>query len=104
MIELFANVVVDAPIQRCFDITRSIDVHQDSSILIRGRAVAGKVGGLSDLGDETTWSARFFGMRFRVRTKVTEMEVPIAAVVGFTTRLCGVLEQDNLRAANVIFS
>ncbi len=76
MIELVAEVFVAAPIQRCFDLTRSVDAHRDSSTLIDGTPVAGRVAGLSELGDETTWSARFFGVRFRVRTKIVAMEAP----------------------------
>ncbi|QDT14883.1 SRPBCC family protein [Alienimonas californiensis] len=76
MLELSADVLVAAPVRRCFDLTRSVDAHRDSSTLIGGRPVAGRVSGLSESGDETTWSARFFGMRFRVRTKITAMEAP----------------------------
>ncbi|MFT5328822.1 MAG: ligand-binding SRPBCC domain-containing protein [Planctomycetaceae bacterium] len=73
MIKLRSSVDIRAPIERCFDIARSVDVHKDTSTLIRGRAIAGKRTGLSDLGDETTWSARFFGLRFKIRTRVTRM-------------------------------
>ena len=78
VIELFAEVSVAAPVRRCFDLTRSVEAHRDSSTLIGGRPVAGRVAGLSELGDETTWSARFFGVRFRVRTKITAMNAPAA--------------------------
>ena len=76
MLELLSSVRVHAPIERCFDITRSIDAHERSSVLIRGKAVAGQTTGLSELETETTWSASFFGFRFRVRTRVIEMEKP----------------------------
>ena len=78
MIELFADVLVAAPVRRCFDLTRSVEAHRDSSTLIGGRPVAGRVAGLSELGDETTWSARFFGVRFRVRTRIVAMDAPAA--------------------------
>ena len=74
---LVSKVVVNAPIERCFDITRSIEAHEDTSILIGGRAVSGTTTGLSELGDETTWSAGFFGLRFKVRTRIEELEAPI---------------------------
>ena len=73
---LISRVVVNAPIERCFDITRSIEAHEDTSILIKGKAVGGKTRGLSELGDETTWSARFLGCRFKVRTRIIEMNAP----------------------------
>ena len=78
MIQLTADVLVAAPASRCFDVTRSVDAHRDSSTLIGGRPVAGTVAGLSELGDETTWSARFCGLRFRVRTKIVAMEAPVS--------------------------
>jgi hypothetical protein len=76
MLELFAETLVAAPARRCFDLTRSIEAHRDSSALIGGRPVGGKVAGLSGPGDETTWSARFLGLRFRVRTKIVAMNPP----------------------------
>ena len=76
VIELSAEALVAAPVRRCFDLTRSVEAHRDSSTSIGGRPVAGKVSGLSGPGDETTWSARFFGVRFRVRTRIVAMEAP----------------------------
>ena len=78
VIELFAEVSVAAPVRRCFDLTRSVEAHRDSATLIGGRPVAGRVAGLSELGDETAWSARFFGVRFQVRTRITAMDAPAA--------------------------
>ena len=94
MIELSAEVSVAAPVRRCFDVTRSVEAHRDSSTLIGGRPVAGKVAGLSELGDETTWSARFFGVRFRVRTRVVAMDAPAAYREERVAGLCRAFEHD----------
>ena len=76
MIELRIETEVLAPRERCFDLVRSVDFHTDSSRIIAGKAVAHRVSGLSELGDRTTWSARFFGVRFRLTTEIRQYERP----------------------------
>ena len=70
------TVHVRAPATRCFDLTRSVDLHVDSSTAIAARAVGGRRTGLSGPGDWTTWSARFFGLRFRLTTGVDHFAPP----------------------------
>lgn len=72
------SVVVNAPIRRCFDLTRSIEFHQASSVGINAVAEKGRVSGLSELGDRTTWSARFLGFRFKLEMEVTEFVCDVA--------------------------
>lgn len=69
-------MLVLAPSERCFDLARSIELHQLSARPISGRAIAGRVSGLAEFGDRTTWSARFFGMRFSLTTQITHFERP----------------------------
>jgi len=76
MLVLTATIEINAPAERCFDLTRSVDVHVASSGLIDGQAIAGRMSGLSELGDETTWSARFFGIRFHLVCEITELIRP----------------------------
>lgn len=76
MIRLKAQIEIHATPERCFDLARSVELHADSSQLIRGRAVAGHVRGLADAGHWTTWSARFFGVRFRLTTRITDFNRP----------------------------
>jgi hypothetical protein len=68
--------VIHAPIQCCFDLTRSIDVHVYTARGISGKATAGKTSGLAELGDITTWSAKFFGLRFNLTTKIVSSHAP----------------------------
>ena len=70
------EVHVRAPVARCFDLTRSIDLHADSSTDIAARAVGGRRSGLSGPGDTTVWSARFFGLRFRLTTLIENFSPP----------------------------
>ena len=76
MIEISESLLIVAPIERCFDLTRSVDLHVASGAPLDGRAEDGLTSGLSGLNDETTWSARFFGIRFRVTTRVVAIDRP----------------------------
>lgn len=76
MIRIRTETEIFAPGERCFDCARSIELHAASSRVIGGRAVAHRTAGLATLGDKTTWSARFFGMRFALTTQITEFERP----------------------------
>ena len=84
MITLRTQTVTLAPPERCFDLTRSVDLHADSASVIHGKAVAGRTAGLSMLDDRTTWSARFFGMHFSLTTEITAFDRPL----GFSDVLC----------------
>ena len=76
MITIHHEVRVRAPAERCFDLTRSVDLHVDSSTDIAARAVGGRAHGLSADGDCTTWSARFCGLRFAMTTRVEDFAPP----------------------------
>lgn len=76
MIRLRTEILILAPVARCFDLARSVDLHQESARPIDGRAIAGRTSGLAELHDCTTWSARFFGLRFSLATRITQFEPP----------------------------
>ena len=76
MIVLHTEAIVNAPAARCFDLARSIDAHQASATMIRGKAVGGKLSGLAGAGDETQWSAQFFGVRFKLTTRIERYNRP----------------------------
>ena len=78
MIRLTTETEILAPVDRCFHLARSVDLHADSSRLIRGRAIAGHIRGLAEDGDWTTWSARFFGVRFCLTTRIADFDRPHA--------------------------
>lgn len=74
--KLVSTRTIHAPLERCFDLTRSVDVHVYTSRTIAGRAIGGKRHGLAALGDQTTWSARFFGIRCALTTEIQRCEAP----------------------------
>ena len=67
---------IRAPIERVFDLARSIDAHIDSSSRSGEVAVAGRTSGLIGLGETVTWSAVHFGFRQRLTVEITEFERP----------------------------
>ena len=73
-IELF--IEINAPIEICFDLARSIDLHVRSTAQTNERAVAGVTTGLIGLGDTVTWEATHFLVRQRLTVEITEFDRP----------------------------
>ncbi|HEY3756754.1 MAG TPA: SRPBCC family protein [Opitutaceae bacterium] len=67
---------INAPIARVFDLSRSIDVHQESQTHHRERAIAGRTAGLIEQGEQVTWEATHFGIRQRLTSRIVEMRPP----------------------------
>jgi ligand-binding SRPBCC domain-containing protein len=71
------HTVIAAPIERCFDLSRDIELHMRSTEQTREIAVAGVTKGLIEMGEEVTWDAHHFGVRQRLTTKITVFSRPI---------------------------
>lgn len=67
---------IRAPIELCFDLSRSIDVHMASTTPSRERAVEGVTSGLIGPGETVTWEAVHFGVRQRLTSKITAYRRP----------------------------
>jgi ligand-binding SRPBCC domain-containing protein len=65
-----------APIEVCFDLARSIDLHTSSMAGTKERAVGGVTSGLIGLGQEVTWEARHFLVRQRLTSRITLFDRP----------------------------
>lgn len=74
LIELATSIA--APIERVFDLARSIDLHMESTARTGERAIAGITSGLIGLGQEVTWRARHFGIWQSLTVRITEFEPP----------------------------
>ena len=70
------TVMIHAPIERCFDLARSVDLHMLSTADTGERAIAGVTQGLMGLNDEVTWSARHFGVRQRLTSRIVAYDRP----------------------------
>ena len=67
---------IHAPIERCFDLARSIDLHMHSTGSTGERAIAGVTSGLIGEGEEVTWQARHFGVRQTLTSRITACQRP----------------------------
>ncbi|TND08454.1 MAG: hypothetical protein FD123_2250 [Bacteroidetes bacterium] len=76
MTEIRLTTVINAPIEKCFDLSRDVDVHMLSTKQTGERVVAGRTAGLCELHDEITWEARHFGIRQKLQVKITTMDRP----------------------------
>jgi ligand-binding SRPBCC domain-containing protein len=67
---------INAPIERVFDLCRSIDLHRASTGKSKERAVAGLTSGLIGLGETVTWEATHFLLRQRLSVRVIKFDRP----------------------------
>jgi ligand-binding SRPBCC domain-containing protein len=74
--EILLKTRINAPVDKCFDLARSIDFHLQSARTTREQAVDGVTAGLISLGEEVEWKARHLGRWWRMRVKITEFEPP----------------------------
>jgi ligand-binding SRPBCC domain-containing protein len=70
------TTLITAPIERVFDLARSIDLHTASASRTKERAIAGITSGLIGPGQEVTWRARHFGIWQSLTVRITEFERP----------------------------
>jgi ligand-binding SRPBCC domain-containing protein len=67
---------IKAPVPRCFDLSRDIDLHMRSTAQTREVAVGGVTTGLIGADEEVTWEATHFGIRQRLTSKITAFRRP----------------------------
>lgn len=68
--------LVEAPVERVFDLARSIDLHVKTAGKTGERAVAGVTTGLIGPGQQVTWRARHFGVWQTLTVQVTAFDSP----------------------------
>jgi ligand-binding SRPBCC domain-containing protein len=69
---------IAAPIERVFDLSRSIELHKKSMAHTGEQAVAGTTMGLINLEETVTWKAKHLFKTRVLKTRVTAMEKPIS--------------------------
>ncbi|WP_370513196.1 cell division protein [Fulvivirga sp. M361] len=67
---------IHAPIDRCFDLSRSIDLHKISTEHTNEEAIDGVTSGLISLNESVTWKAKHFGVYQTLTTQITEFDNP----------------------------
>lgn len=76
MSTLLLETRIDAPIERCFSLSLSIDAHTLSMGPSAERAIAGVTSGEIGPGESVTWQARHFGLPLRMTSVISEYERP----------------------------
>ncbi|OBZ17075.1 SRPBCC family protein [Bacillus sp. FJAT-26390] len=77
MVEVTTSIMIKAPIERCFDLARDIDVHTRTVWKhTREQAVAGVTTGCIGAGELVTFEATHFGIRQRLTSKITDFNAP----------------------------
>lgn len=67
---------IKAPIKLCFDLSRSIDLHQISVEQTNEEAIEGRVEGLINLHEYVKWRAKHLGFLQTMTVGITKMESP----------------------------
>jgi ligand-binding SRPBCC domain-containing protein len=66
---IHVETLIDAPIELCFDLARSVNIHPDPP-------VAGVTSGLMELDDIITWESVHLGRKQTITSKISAMERP----------------------------
>ena len=67
---------IKAPIEICFDLSRSIDLHKHSMEHTGEEAIAGRISGLIEDGESVTWQAKHFGITQYLTSKISNFRRP----------------------------
>ena len=78
MVRLEEITTIRAPIERCFDLARSVEVHLAGNVHFGEQAVAtaGVTSGLIGLGERVTWRAKHFGIWQTLTSEITALDRP----------------------------
>ncbi|EFH82496.1 SRPBCC family protein [Ktedonobacter racemifer] len=67
---------IEAPAERCFDLSLNVDAHSHSVDHTHECPIAGVTTGVMKLGDTVTWEAVHFGIKQHLTSKITAYERP----------------------------
>ncbi|WP_263418192.1 SRPBCC family protein [Terriglobus albidus] len=101
MIRLEETTIIEAPIERCFDLSRSVEVHLLSNIHSgeQALAVGGVTSGLVGLSEEVTWRAKHFGLWHNLTNEITALESPRYFQVTMVRGIFRLMQADHLFAS-----
>ena len=76
MPQLHITTFIAAPIERVFNLSRSINLHQISTVDTNEKAVGGVLNGLINVNETVTWQAKHLFKTRQFTSKITEMKIP----------------------------
>ena len=98
MIRLEELTTINAPIQRCFDLSRSVEVHLLANVHSGEQAIAlgGVTSGLVGFSEQVTWRAKHFGIWQELTSKTTALESPTYFQVTMVRGIFRFMQADHL--------
>lgn len=72
------TTLINAPAERCFLLSLSVDLHMLSTGHTNEKAIAGVTKGVMKLNDTVTWRGKHFGIYQNLTTKITEYNYPLS--------------------------
>ncbi len=98
MIRIEETTIIQAPIRRCFDLSRSVEVHLLSNVHSGEQALTlgGVTSGLVGLSQQVTWRARHFGVWQNLTSKTTALQSPSYFQVTMTRGVFKFMQADHL--------
>jgi ligand-binding SRPBCC domain-containing protein len=80
MPNIHLTTFIAAPLERVFDLARSIDLHKKSMAHTGEQAVAGTTMGLIGAGETVTWKAKHLMKTRIMKIRISEMNRPVSFV------------------------
>jgi ligand-binding SRPBCC domain-containing protein len=76
MAKIYIETLINAPIERGFDLSLNIDLHKLSMVHTNEEAIAGRTSGIIKEGEWVTWRAKHLGITQKLTVKITKVERP----------------------------
>jgi hypothetical protein len=97
MIHIQQTTLIHAPIHRCFDLSRSVEIHLLANIHSGAQtlAIAGITSGLVGLHQRVTWRAKHFGLWHNLTTETTALDAPTFLQVTMTQGIFRTMQTDH---------
>lgn len=76
MVSIEQSMLIAAPVERCFDLSRSIEVHLLGTERTGERVVGGVTTGLIGLNEVVKWRAKHLGIHQHLTSKITAFKYP----------------------------
>ena len=80
MSTIHLTTFIAAPLERVFDLSRSINLHKISTIQTGEKAIDGVMNGLIGLNETVTWEAKHLYKLRKFTSAVTSMDFPVCFV------------------------
>lgn len=74
MSKIIIRTIIHANIETCFDIARSVEIHEESFRFLDEKAISGKTSGLVQLGDFVSWEVKHLFFVQHITTKITQFK------------------------------